>query len=52
MTTEQFANEMIYALRNDKIEAFKNKFRYAGILCHIKSLIKRPDAVEILTIRK
>jgi len=27
VTTEQFANEMIYALRNDKIEAFKNKFR-------------------------
>ncbi|MDY0040716.1 MAG: chromosomal replication initiator protein DnaA [Desulforhabdus sp.] len=27
VTTEQFANEMIYALKNDKIEAFKNKFR-------------------------
>ncbi|MCK8602060.1 chromosomal replication initiator protein DnaA [Desulfoferrobacter suflitae] len=27
LTTEQFANEMIYALRNDKIDAFKNKFR-------------------------
>lgn len=27
LTTEQFANEMIYALKNDKIEAFKNKFR-------------------------
>lgn len=27
LTTEQFANEMIHALRNDTIEAFKNKFR-------------------------
>lgn len=27
VTTEQFANEMIYALKSDRIEAFKNKFR-------------------------
>lgn len=27
VTTEQFANEMIFALKNDRIEAFKNKFR-------------------------
>lgn len=27
VTTEQFANEMIYALKNDRIEAFKDKFR-------------------------
>lgn len=27
LTTEQFANEMIHALKNDKIDAFKNKFR-------------------------
>ena len=27
VTTEQFANEMIYALKNDRIENFKNKFR-------------------------
>jgi chromosomal replication initiator protein len=27
VTTEQFANEMIYALKNDRIEAFKKRFR-------------------------
>lgn len=29
VTTEQFANEMVFALKNDHIDAFKNRFRCA-----------------------